>query len=1313
MVQKLNRLIGRADFRTLFFLSVFTALVTISWAFAQFTDESNTVNSYEELVADYLAYRENSYMLAVPSWYLLDDQAEAIESTYGLAGFQNQPDWYFNFNVGEIYYSTNSPLAGLVTHGTKLIIYEDMISGELLVVSDTGTNVVEEIVFKSPDWPDMGKDETPAYLLRELSKRRVVWHVTLKDAELAEEEFAAMLAAQEEEFEGGGMMMLMGGGSCTQIVFTGIEKLETNDWVDVGFCIPDGITNIDIFVSTNLLPEGFPWTLAAENLPVESNSVVWSWTDLEQTNVNFAAGDGTQDTDGDGLTDAREFYLSGTEMNDWDTDGDGVSDGDEWANGSNPNNPNDPPNVSGTINYYGLQTNMIRVLAVTDSDAWFLTYSATLTTTGSYQIADLPPTNYYIKAYRDLNGNGFLDAEDAFGVYSNNPVSVTGQVQGIDILLTEPDSDGDGVSDYTERTVFRTDPNNPADIPPQLTRASSLCYFGYGAANTNWHYKEGASGLSKFYSVGTGWVTNNMFLPDLSTSQDLIYYGEALGNFGHASGGWIYATTISLDHDVSMSSGWIWGGGYLTDYRQPSQTIRYFQPNPDDFPDLFVFTKSTTVSLGKDDVGIGWTRPGSFTADLSFTFSTIYQGLVKAHQYSTNFTSRHTLPASKTSDYKKGNLGFGWATAAGFVPRTTTVQHYYYGTYKDTPGVAGYSTSSLDYDFGTYLTLGYGYLAGNNFIPNPATAGGPPIGSYDQDGDGFVDIPKASEDQFARVDDSAYLELDVTVGDASGSHTELYGYDIDDLSFDMPYVNENEYLFSATVPLERGQTFSGTLRSLPDDDDDGDYTFLLSGGLQGPSTNLSYSGQTEAGIVVQAGFPHSNSQDTNIFGYVNDSGFNSGTKPFTIYVPLVNIRAHSAGTLTSNGTEVTSFHEYLPNAILLPATTGAPPSVITTNFVNLSALLIEKFLPSDLDEGTLQLTISDTNVLALYDHNNNRLMPTTYDLDDGPSTNPLYSVTLFDRTFHALGLNPGAAAVTLRYIGSNGVAVCSDTIQFRILTVFDHSKVNTRNLTHEDDDFPSYDHCVALPWNSSRTVDLTTYLTPDSVTYLSGFEWYVNNNEQPSASYNYGSQPGVNEITVLQVEVKAKSTTAVFDRIIVTVVPISTVQDYDAWFLQWSANTGWLAELPATYSSLAGGTGDPEPGACTNQLWENTVGNVNYYHPGATFELRSEETSGGHGHQACYTNGGAFISSGVAAGSADRSHYSNLIPFSTSHRILDVLPFVSAAQLDGNPVSANDLFPTNLDRPMMYEGVRLQQYLQVRPAVANNKSPLTAGICGP
>ena len=52
-------------------------------------------------------------------------------------------------------------------------------------------------------------------------------------------------------------------------------------------------------------------------------------------------GGGT-DTDGDGLTDGEENNNHGTDPNNPDTDGDGINDGEEVANGTDPNDENDP-----------------------------------------------------------------------------------------------------------------------------------------------------------------------------------------------------------------------------------------------------------------------------------------------------------------------------------------------------------------------------------------------------------------------------------------------------------------------------------------------------------------------------------------------------------------------------------------------------------------------------------------------------------------------------------------------------------------------------------------------------------------------------------------------------------------------------------------------------------------------------------------------------------------------------------------------------------------------------------------------------------
>lgn len=106
--------------------------------------------------------------------------------------------------------------------------------------------------------------------------------------------------------------------------------------------------------------------------------------------------------------------------------------------------------------------------------------------------------------------------------------------------------------------------------------------------------------------------------------------------------------------------------------------------------------------------------------------------------------------------------------------------------------------------------------------------------------------------------------------------------------------------------------------------------------------------------------------------------------------------------------------------------------------------------------------------------------------------------------------------------------------------------------------------------------------------------------------------------------------------------------------------------------------------------------------------MRSEPVDD-RGHQATYRANGTAIYSGVAAGSADRG-----LPGTREHRDRDVLPFIWAAQLDGNPVEPSPLVstPATLTRPLFFSGVNLSRYFIARPAVANNKSEPEKDGCG-
>jgi hypothetical protein len=151
-------------------------------------------------------------------------------------------------------------------------------------------------------------------------------------AKIAEE---AALAAQEE---GGGGMMLMEGESDSNIVFTAI--FLTNG-IGMKIAYPAAFTNrLEVYTCNDVL--AFNWHLAATNLSTAgTNEITWINTALylesdTQTAYSFAAGNADLDTDGDGLPDAREYFVYHTDPNNADTDGDGMNDGAEAALGTDP-----------------------------------------------------------------------------------------------------------------------------------------------------------------------------------------------------------------------------------------------------------------------------------------------------------------------------------------------------------------------------------------------------------------------------------------------------------------------------------------------------------------------------------------------------------------------------------------------------------------------------------------------------------------------------------------------------------------------------------------------------------------------------------------------------------------------------------------------------------------------------------------------------------------------------------------------------------------------------------------------------------------
>ena len=109
------------------------------------------------------------------------------------------------------------------------------------------------------------------------------------------------------------------------IVIEGIERQGAQLRLEIGY--PASFTNhLDVFVCADL--EAAAWTLAAMNLPTPEAALAWTDEVAAGPGPRFyVVGDADLDSDGDGLSDARELLLYRTDPFNVDTDGDGLADG--------------------------------------------------------------------------------------------------------------------------------------------------------------------------------------------------------------------------------------------------------------------------------------------------------------------------------------------------------------------------------------------------------------------------------------------------------------------------------------------------------------------------------------------------------------------------------------------------------------------------------------------------------------------------------------------------------------------------------------------------------------------------------------------------------------------------------------------------------------------------------------------------------------------------------------------------------------------------------------------------------------------------
>ena len=206
-----------------------------------------------------------------------------------------------------------------------------------------------------------------------------------------------------------------------------MTSTNSNGGMQVTMQLPDYFgAYAEVYGRTNLVSGG--WGVLDGWLPTYGSADL-TWDDVVRTNVNeffYMIFDATMDYDGDGFSDWREHYITGTDdetFNDVDEDGDGLH--DFWEiklfGDISTQDGNDDSDGDGLANNYEL---------VWYSDNTIVMYS--------------DPSLY------DTDGEGLSDGIEDLA--QTNPRS--------------PDTDGDSRDDALELLTLHTDPNNPDIVSP-------------------------------------------------------------------------------------------------------------------------------------------------------------------------------------------------------------------------------------------------------------------------------------------------------------------------------------------------------------------------------------------------------------------------------------------------------------------------------------------------------------------------------------------------------------------------------------------------------------------------------------------------------------------------------------------------------------------------------------------------------------------------------------------------------------------------------------------------------------------------------
>ena len=255
------------------------------------------------------------------------------------------------------------------------------------------------------------------------------------------------------------------------------------------------------------------------------------------------------------------------------------------------------------------------------------------------------------------------------------------------------------------------------------------------------------------------------------------------------------------------------------------------------------------------------------------------------------------------------------------------------------------------------------------------------------------------------------------------------------------------------------------------------------------------------------------------------------------------------------------------------------------------------------------------------------------------------------------------------------------------------------------------DHCISLPFSQTGEIDLYSYLDGVCVSFRERFVFTVNGRSLTGHTIHMSDYMTDNDLkpSVLHVSFSFEGSREM-DRMWIVLYSSNLKTGYDSWKTKFSGLT-WTASLPPVYPNIALSTNSNGTVSLVKQDypgWERPHAISSFLHHDAVYEMRSESV-GIHGHQATYRADGTVIETTLAAGTADYSH-----PLSThahwptiiqdDHYVNDVVPFLRALSLDGNPGIYNKRYiPTNLTRPCLYQGTNINEYILRRPTFPSGK----------